>query len=91
MGQVDNLRPIANRPAEHHQLDGGFGGNAVAEEIYRQGKATELDRLVRSEGEFERIAQYIERNPVKAGLAATPEEFPGSSARQIDNVGNLPH
>ena len=52
------------------------------------------DRLVRNETEFERIAYYIEMNPVKAGLAAAPEEFPWSSARPIDNrpqVNNLPH
>ena len=53
-----------------------------------------FDRLVRNDAEFERIVGYIERNPVMAGLAATPEEFPWSSARPIDNrpqVDNLPH
>jgi putative DNA methylase len=52
------------------------------------------DRLVRNDAEFERIVHYIERNPVTAGLAAMPEEFPWSSARPIDNrpqVDNLPH
>ena len=43
------------------------------------------DRLVRDEREFQRIASYIEMNPVHAGLAATPEEFPWSSARPIGN------
>jgi putative transposase len=38
------------------------------------------DRLVRVETEFERIVHYIERNPVTAGLASTPEGFPWSSA-----------
>jgi len=41
------------------------------------------DRLVRDETEFERIAHYIESNPVKAGLAPTPEEFPWSSSGPI--------
>ena len=53
-----------------------------------------FDRLVRNDAEFERIVDYIERNPVTAGLAATPEEYPWSSARPIDNrpqVDNLPH
>ena len=53
-----------------------------------------FDRLVRNDAEFERIVDYIERNPVMAGLAATPEEYPWSSARPIDNrpqVDNLPH
>ena len=52
-----------------------------------------FDRLVRNDTEFERIVEYIERNPVMAGLAATPEEFPWSSARPINNrpqVDNLP-
>jgi len=52
------------------------------------------DRRVRNETELQRIAHYIEMNPVKAGLATTPEEFPWSSARPIGNrpqVDNLPH
>src|SRR5688572_20843971 len=38
------------------------------------------DRLVRDAGEFERIAHYIENNPVTAGLASAPAHFPWSSA-----------
>jgi REP element-mobilizing transposase RayT len=52
------------------------------------------DRLVRDRTEFQRIAAYIEMNPVKAGLVNTPEEFPWSSARPIANrpqVSNLPY
>lgn len=52
------------------------------------------DRLVRNETEFERITHYIEWNPVSAGLAEAPEDFPWSSARPIANrpqVSNLPH
>jgi putative transposase len=43
------------------------------------------DRLVRDETEFRRIVRYIEMNPVKAGLVASPEEFPWSSVSPIDN------
>src|SRR5204863_3496785 len=43
------------------------------------------DRMVRNDAEFERIVQYIEMNPVSAGLAASAEEFPWSSARPIAN------
>ncbi|HSU60639.1 MAG TPA: transposase [Bryobacteraceae bacterium] len=39
------------------------------------------DRLIRSDREFRNIARYIETNPVGAGLAAAPEEFPWSSAK----------
>jgi REP element-mobilizing transposase RayT len=52
------------------------------------------DRLVRDKTEFQRIANYIEMNPVKCGIAAAPEEFLWSSARPIDNrpqIDNLPH
>ena len=38
------------------------------------------DRLVRDELECRRITNYIEMNPVKAGLVTTPEAFPWSSA-----------
>jgi putative transposase len=38
------------------------------------------DRWVRDESEWNRIARYIERNPVKAGLVAQIEDYPWSSA-----------
>ena len=37
------------------------------------------DRLVRDEREFRRIENYILQNPVKAGLAASPELYQWSS------------
>jgi len=41
-----------------------------------------FDRIVRNQSEFNRIQRYIEWNPVKAGLALRPEEFPWSSAQR---------
>jgi putative transposase len=38
------------------------------------------DHWVRNQEEWSRIARYIERNPVKAGLAARIEDYPWSSA-----------
>ncbi len=38
------------------------------------------DHLVRNVEEFGKIARYIENNPVRAGLAASPEEYRWSSA-----------
>ena len=35
-----------------------------------------FDRIVRDEAEFLEKWQYIRNNPVKEGLAATPEEYP---------------
>jgi len=53
------------------------------------------DRLVRDNAEFQRIRQYIEQNPVRAGLVATPEEYPWSSAGRRLEIGaqltKLPH
>jgi REP element-mobilizing transposase RayT len=52
------------------------------------------DRLVRDKMELQRIADYIEMNPVKCGLVAAEEEFPWSSAWPIENrpqIANLPH
>lgn len=39
-----------------------------------------FDHWVRNSAEFERVRRYIERNPVKAGLAAKPEDWRWSSA-----------
>jgi putative transposase len=38
------------------------------------------DHWVRSENQFNRIVTYTEDNPVKAGFAARPEDWPWSSA-----------
>jgi putative transposase len=57
-------------------------------------QAESYDRRVRNAVEFTRIADYIEMNPVRAGLVATPDEFPWSSAWPINNrpqIANLPH
>jgi putative transposase len=43
------------------------------------------DRLVRDDQEFNRIAGYIEMNPVRAGVVTKPEDFQWSSAWPIDN------
>ena len=40
------------------------------------------DHLVRNDKEFARIQAYIEGNPMRAGLAQSPEDYPWSSAVQ---------
>jgi putative transposase len=40
------------------------------------------DHVVRNEQELRQVQRYIEYNPVKAGLVASPEDFPWSSARR---------
>lgn len=45
------------------------------------------DHWVRSPEELERIIQYVEGNPVKAGLVSLPEEWRFSSARYRRSFG----
>jgi REP element-mobilizing transposase RayT len=42
------------------------------------------DHWVRDQLEWERIKSYIENNPVKAGLASSPDQYRWSSARNVD-------
>ncbi len=44
------------------------------------------DRLVRNPEECRKIRNYIVQNPVKAGLAASAEEFPWSSASRPNGL-----
>jgi len=41
------------------------------------------DHWVRDDKELERIRDYIERNPVSAGLVKSPEDWPWSSASKV--------
>jgi REP element-mobilizing transposase RayT len=53
-----------------------------------------FDHVVRSDAEFRRIMQYIENNPVRAGLCVNAEDFPWSSARRAESPPQakcLPH
>jgi len=45
------------------------------------------DHWVRDAKEFERIAGYIEWNPVRAGLVKRPEDWPWSSASETRQEG----
>lgn len=61
----------------------GFTGHAGVRVLgLRRGpfwRNESYDHLIRDDEEFARVRRYIEWNPVKAGLAALPEEFPWSS------------
>jgi REP element-mobilizing transposase RayT len=43
-------------------------------------QAESYDHLIRNDSECDRVRRYIEWNPVKAGLVASPEEFRWSSS-----------
>jgi putative transposase len=69
------------------QITHWIKGRTARESNLLLGRASEpfwqhesYDHWVRNEKEFQRIAAYIEENPVSAGLAATPEDWPWSSA-----------
>ncbi|MGA2185774.1 MAG: transposase, partial [Bryobacteraceae bacterium] len=52
------------------------------------------DHVVRSDDEFRRVQRYIENNPVRACLAARPEDYEWSSAWRPERppqAGGLPH
>jgi len=49
-----------------------------------------FDHWARDEAELLRIIEYIELNPVRAGLAATPEDYNWSSARIRKRLGIQP-
>ena len=46
-----------------------------------------FDHFVRDDAELHRVIQYIEQNPVVAGLAKVPHEFCFSSARVRNKLG----
>jgi putative transposase len=77
------LRPAGNLSAAMQWIKGA-SARAANLVLSTSGRAfwqrESYDRLVRDSEEFERIAHYIERNPVKAGLVGSPEEWKWSSA-----------
>lgn len=48
-----------------------------------------FDHWVRTPAEFDRIRVYIECNPVSAGLAPDPQDWPWSSASQTNHAPGL--
>ncbi len=61
----------------------GFSGHEANRLLGRHGyfwQDESYDHLIRDGREFERVQHYIEWNPVRAGLANSPDEFAWSSA-----------
>jgi REP element-mobilizing transposase RayT len=59
--------------------------------LHRKGpvwQSESYDRCLRSDEELMRVTEYVENNPVKAGLCRRPEDWEWSSAWQ---AGSLPH
>ena len=73
-------------------IKGGFSYRARKElgfghEIWQ---SSYYDRRVRDVNEYFAFREYIRRNAVKRGLAASPETFPYSSARQGVQLDGAP-
>jgi putative transposase len=68
-----------------HRLK-GVTARAVNQILGREGSRLwneeSFDHWVRNPAEFVRIKNYIEQNPVKAGLTKSPQAWPWSSATQ---------
>jgi putative transposase len=65
----------------------GVTARAANQILHRTGQRfwqeESFDHWVRGPAQFARIKAYIERNPVMAGLAASPEDWPWSSASRL--------
>jgi REP element-mobilizing transposase RayT len=70
----------------------GYTARRINRVLGRSGKLWQddyWDRYIRDEAHFHKVVHYIEANPVKAGLAKTPEQWPFSSARFRDEYSRL--
>ena len=70
----------------------GFSSRRINSLLRRRGKLWQddyWDRYIRDEEHYRKVVHYIEWNPVKAGLVATPEKWPFSSARLRDEYDQL--
>jgi hypothetical protein len=92
---VESLGPTANKrtPRERimHSLKRHTGRECISL-LGREGpfwQDESYDHCVLDVDELERIIHYVEWNPVRAGLAASPEQWAFSSAADRA-VGNLP-
>lgn len=77
------ISPQIELPKIMHSLK-GFTAREANRKLNRTGtrfwQKESFDHRIRNEAEFERVRAYIERNPVTAGLAVVPEQYPWSSA-----------
>jgi|APCry1669189000_1035189.scaffolds.fasta_scaffold15997_1 REP element-mobilizing transposase RayT len=86
---VQEPMPIGRRAPRSAIMRSIKGNSALAcnRVLRREGafwQSESYDRVVRDEEEFERVVQYVENNPVKAGLCRRPEDWEFSSARRAE-------
>ena len=88
--QRDSRRPTRTpREIISHSLQSYTGtmGNRLLESTGQFWQSETFDHWVRDEAECYRIINYIENNPVKAGLAPVPEAWKYSSAHIRQQLG----
>jgi REP element-mobilizing transposase RayT len=67
-----------------------FTSKKINSIFHRKGSIWEsesFDHLIRNVSSFDRFVEYVEANPVAAGLCAKPEDWPLSSARYRSHTG----
>lgn len=81
-------------PARFLQSVKGYTAREANRLLKRTGEpfwqSESFDRWIRDEQEFQRVQNYIEQNPVRAGLVGNPEQYRWSSAyvgRKADVAG----
>jgi REP element-mobilizing transposase RayT len=70
-------------PDEIHHSWKSYTSHKINKLVGRSGTLWEreaFDHLIRSVEHYEAFVEYIERNPVAAGLCESPEQWPYSSA-----------
>jgi REP element-mobilizing transposase RayT len=68
----------------------GFSAREANKLLSRSGafwQSESYDHWIRDDREFEKIRQYIENNPVRAGLVAKPDDYRWSSANAGTTAG----
>src|SRR6266536_1169572 len=91
--QVHLLVEIWHKPmAELLQSWKGYTARRINRILGRRGKLWQddyWDRYIRDETHYRKVVHYIESNPVKAGLAKSPEHWLFSSVRLRDEHNRL--
>ncbi|NJN88487.1 MAG: transposase [Leptolyngbyaceae cyanobacterium SL_7_1] len=79
------IQPLQKSEHEFWELSGimksikGFSAKKIPQVMKHVGivwQDERFDRIIRTSAEFQNTWHYIQQNPVKAGLAPTPEAYP---------------
>lgn len=91
-GSCKEKKGLSPREKIMHSIK-SYTGNRCNELLQRSGpfwQDESHDHVIRDEEEMLRIIEYVENNPVKAGLVSQPEEWTWSSCSDRKNFGLRP-